>query len=360
MKIVIVLTIQILLGVVCASAQTVVSPLKIKGYVEMYYVYDFSNPASHTRPICFYSYNRHNEVSVNLGYLQAEYDKENVRGKLALMTGTYSSANLKSEPDVLRNIFEANLGLKLSNSKNVWIDAGVFSSHIGFESAVGANCWNMTRSLMAENSPYYESGVKLSYTSNDGKWFVSGLLLNGWQRMQRINGNNTPACGHQLTWMPDKRLTINSSSFVGSDSPDSLRKMRYFHNFYAICQVTESIGLILGVDVGAQQKSKNSALYDLWYSPVCIARYAASDKLSLATRAEFYSDKYGVIVSTGTVNGFQTLGLSLNMDLQLADNVMWRIESRMLRSLDDPIFVDNNQHLTASNIFTGTSLSVRF
>jgi hypothetical protein len=124
--------------------------------------------------------------------------------------------------------------------------------------------------------------------------------------------------------------------------------------------VTESIGLILGVDVGAQQKSKNSALYDLWYSPVCIARYAVSDKLSLATRAEFYSDKNGVIVSTGTVNGFQTLGLSLNMDLQLADNVMWRIESRMLRSLDDLIFVDNNQHLTASNIFTGTSLSVRF
>ncbi len=38
-------------------------------------------------------------------------------------------------------------------------------SHIGFESAVGSDCWNLTRSILAENSPYFESGIKLNYTN---------------------------------------------------------------------------------------------------------------------------------------------------------------------------------------------------
>ncbi|MFZ1396955.1 MAG: outer membrane beta-barrel protein, partial [Candidatus Promineifilaceae bacterium] len=118
----------------------------ISGYLETYYVYDFGNPENHTRPNFLYSYNRHNEVNLNFGYLQVAYDDNKVRGKLALMAGTYSNANLAAEPGVLKNLFEANVGVKLSKKKNLWVDAGLFASHIGFESAVGANCWNMTRS----------------------------------------------------------------------------------------------------------------------------------------------------------------------------------------------------------------------
>ena len=114
------------------------------------------------------------------------------------MTGTYANSNLAAEPGVLKNIFEANAGVKISKKKKLWIDAGIFESHIGFESAIGKNCWNLTRSISADNSPYYESGIKLSYTSDNEKWFLSGLILNGWQRIQRVNGNNTPAFGHQL------------------------------------------------------------------------------------------------------------------------------------------------------------------
>jgi hypothetical protein len=128
------------------------------------------------------------------------YATEKVRANFALMTGSYANANLAAEPEVLKNIFEANAGVKISSKKNVWIDAGIFASHIGFESAIGRDCWTLTRSMLADNSPYYESGVKFSYTSDNGEWFVSGLFLNGWQRIQRVEANNTPAVGHQLTW----------------------------------------------------------------------------------------------------------------------------------------------------------------
>jgi hypothetical protein len=244
--------------------------LKITGYIETYYLYDFGKPENNKRPDFVYSYNRHNEVNLNLGYIKAAYENNNVRANLAIMAGTYPNANLAAEPGVLKNIYEANVGVKIMKERQLWIDAGIFASHIGFESAVGKDCWNLTRSIQADNSPYYESGVRLSYTSPNNKWYVSGLFLNGWQRIQRVDGNHTPAFGHQLTFKPNDKLTFNSSSFIGNDKPDSVKQMRYFHNLYAQMQLSEKFGVIAGFDIGAEQKAKGSSEYNTWYSPILI------------------------------------------------------------------------------------------
>ena len=106
--------------------------IKISGYLETFYGFDFNKPTDNTRPGFVYSHNRHNEVNLNLGFIKANYDNGTVRGNLALMTGTYANANLAAEPGVLKNIFEANGGFKLSKTSNLWIDAGIFASHIGY------------------------------------------------------------------------------------------------------------------------------------------------------------------------------------------------------------------------------------
>ena len=341
-----------------AQSGSTKNPLLISGYIETYYSFDFANPSDHNRPGFVYSHNRHNEVNLNLGFVKAAYATDKVRANFALMTGTYANANLTAEPGVLKNIFEANAGVKISKKKNLWVDAGIFASHIGFESAIGKDCWNLTRSILADNSPYYESGVKMSYTSNNEKWFLSGLILNGWQRIQRVNSNNTPAFGHQLIFKPNSKVTLNSSSFIGSDTPDSTRQMRYFHNFYGQFQLTEKFGMIFGFDIGAQQKTKNSNSYNTWYSPVLIMKYAPTEKISIASRGEYYSDANGVIVSTGTLNGFQTFGYSLNLDYQIMNNVVWRIEGRGFTS-KDKIFT-LNYHPSSQNYFLTTALATSF
>ena len=341
-----------------AQSDSTQNPLTVSGYIETYYSYDAGKPDNHTRPNFAYSYNRHNEVSLNLGFVKAAYSKGNVRANLALMAGSYTNANLAAEPGVLKNVFEANAGVKISKTKNLWVDAGIFASHIGFESAIGKDCWNLTRSILADNSPYYESGAKISYTSDNEKWFVSGLLLNGWQRMQRVEGNNALSFGHQLTFKPNAKVTLNSSSFVGSDTPDSTKQMRYFHNFYGQFQLHEKLGLIVGFDMGAQQKSKGSSDYHTWYSPVAIAKYSPTSKISIAARAEYYGDTKGVIVATGTPNGFQTYGYSLNLDYAVANNVLWRIEGRGFAS-KDKIFTANDKP-SKNNYFATTSLAISF
>lgn len=334
------------------------NPFTFSAYLETYYTYDFGSPENHTRPGFIYSHNRHNEVNLNLGFIKAAYTTDNVRANLALMAGTYTNANLTAEPGVLKNIFEANAGVKISKKKNLWVDAGIFAAHIGYESAINKDCWTLTRSILAENSPYFETGAKITYTSNNGKWLVSGLLLNGWQRIQRVDGNNTPAFGHQLTWKPNSKITLNSSSFIGNDKPDSVRQMRCFHNFYGIFQLSEKFGITTGFDIGVEQKTKRSKQFNNWYSPVLILKLKTTDKTSVAVRGEYYSDENRVIINTGIANGFKTWGYSANFDYLIRENILWRIEARGF-SGKDKTFV-KNEIPTNTNFFLTTSLAVSF
>ena len=354
------LTIWLLLYCIALKAQDEkqTSPFSISGYVEAYYVYDFNKPENNTRPAFIYSYNRHNEVNLNLGFLKGSYNTENVRANLAIMAGTYTNANLASEPGVLKNIFEANAGVKISSSKNLWVDAGVFASHIGFESAIGKDSWNLTRSILADNTPYFESGAKISYTNENEKWFLSAMILNGWQRIQRLNGNSLPSFGTQVTFKPNSEVTLNSSSFIGTDTPDSARLMRYFHNFYGIIQLSDQLGLTLGFDYGIQQKTSGTGTYDHWLSPVIIARITFSEKISMDVRAEYYEDRSAVIIRMPTPNGFRTTGLSTNLDYKISSNALWRFEIRNFSSRD-AIFVREGKNVK-DNTFITTSLAINF
>ena len=339
-------------------AQDTVKSLTFSGYLETYYSYDFGNPTNHERPSFFYSYNRHNEVNLNIGFAKASYNTDQVRGNLALMTGTYPQYNLAGEQALLKNVFEANAGVKMSKKHNLWLDVGIMPSHIGFESAIGKDCWNLTRSILGDNSPYYEAGIKLGYTSKSEKLYLAILYLNGWQKIQRAVGNQTPAFGTQVTYKPNENTTLNWSTYIGNEQPDILKKWRYFNNFYGQFQLTNKASLAAGFDMGVQQESKGSTNYDVWYAPVLIARYSATDKMRIAARGEYYTDKGGVIIPTGTANGFQTYGYSLNVDYLPTQHVVLRLEGRGLMSKDH-IFTSDGQP-SNQNYFITTSIAMTF
>lgn len=333
------------------------SPLSLSAYAEAYYSYDFNKPSGNNRPGFVYSHNRHNEFTINLAFIKAAWQQERLRANLALAAGTYMNANYAAEPGVLKNIYEANIGYRLSDKHDWWIDVGIMPSHIGFESAVAADCWTLTRSMLADNSPYYEAGAKLAFNSANEEWNVALLALNGWQRIQRVEGNSLVSWGGQFQWKPRRSVLINYSNFIGTDQPDSTRKLRHFHNFYAIFPVAEKWQITAGVDMGWEQKEKGADAWNDWQTAALLLKYSPTEKWSLTARTEFYVDENGVIIPTGTANGFKTWGWSLNVDHQLAGNCWWRAELRALRSRDD-IFQKDDK-FSATNIAIATSISIR-
>lgn len=333
------------------------SSVKVTGYLETYYGYDFNTPEDNNRPAFIYSHSRHNEVTLNLGFVKAAYENGSLRANLALMAGTYSNSNLAAEPGVLKNILEANAGIKLSNKSNLWLDAGILSSHIGFESALSKDCWVLTRNISSENTPYYESGVKLSYSTADGTFYAAGLFLNGWQRIQRQDGNSRLAGGIQLSWKP-AAFTLNYSNYLGTEGADEVRVRRFYNNFYGIFPVTENLGLTVGFDYGLQQTQKGSKNYDHIISPVAILRYQLAETWAAAGRVEYYKDENGMIIPSETPSGFSTTGYSLNIDYAPFPNALVRLEGKVYDS-KDKVFVRNADHVDYNCLVT-TSIAVSF
>ncbi|MDP3244255.1 MAG: porin [bacterium] len=331
--------------------------VQLSGLADIFYSYDFNQPSTKFRQPFFYHYNRHNRPDLNLGFLKFSVQHPKYRAHLAVQAGTYVADNYAAEPGLLKHLFEANAGVALNKKNSLWLDAGILSSHIGFETAVASDNWTLTRSLLAENSPYYLTGVKLTYNPNP-QWELAALVCNGWQHIRKVAGNTMPSFGTQIKFSPDKKTVLNWSSFIGTDDPDSSRRVRFFNNLYLQYQWSSKIGLIAGVDIGLQQKTKNSTDYYAWFSPVLMVRYTPADKWASCIRAEYYQDKKGVIIPATTAGGFSSSGLSVNLDYSPLRTITCRIEGRWLMS-KDPVFVKNGLP-TANNFFMTTSVAFKF
>ena len=335
--------------------------IELTGYMEAYYAYDFGQPEKNLRPSFFYSYNVHDALNLNIGYVKASLNKTKFRSNLALMGGTYSTYNLATEKGFLKNLLEANIGFKISKKHKLWLDAGVLPSHIGFESAIGKDCWNLTRSILADNSPYFETGLRLGFTSKNDSFNFNFLVLNGWQKIGFNNGIPSLAFGTQINYKKNDRTTYNWSTFLGHTGTDSSKRLRCFNNFYTQYQLNDKLGFIVGLDYGIQQKkdslNKINGLQS-WYAPIIIAQLKLHKKLKMATRFEYYSDKNMVLISTPSNKAFQTFGTSLNLDFQISESTLLRLEARTLYS-KEAVFL-NRLKPTNYNTFITTSLSVAF
>lgn len=324
--------------------------LTFNAYAELYYSYDFAKPANNEKPDFIYNHKRHNEINANLILLKSNYSAKILRANLGLMTGNYSRYNLSSEPAWARHLFEANVGIKLSKEQNLWLDAGVMPSHIGFESAISADCWNLTRSILAENSPYYETGIKLGYSTKKGNLSMAFLVLNGWQRIKRLNLIQKPSFGIQVTYKPTEKLLLNYSNFTGTDIQSNLNALRTFHNLYMQFAISKKLGMIAGFDIGSDKF--NSIDYGIWYSPVLIMRYSVSEKIKLAMRGEYYNDKNRIIIPTSNLNGLRISGISGNFDYRISKKLQFRIEGKVYSAAEREFNNNSNENYSLTSNIT--------
>jgi hypothetical protein len=322
-------------------------------YGDIYYSYNFAKSSTNEKENFVYNHKRHNEFNVNLLLARANYSQKKVRANIGLMAGNYPEYTLSAEPKWAQFVYEANIGVKLSSKKNIWLDGGIMPSHIGFESAISADCYTLTRSILAENSPYYETGVKLGYTSANEKLNLALLVLNGWQKIRRLPGNQTPSVGMQMNYKPKAILTLNYSNFLGTDKPDSLNAFRSFHNFYLIYDATSKLSLIAGFDFGTDKYTATK--YGNWFAPIAIIRYKPKDNFATALRVEYYDDAKAIIIPTNFAEGVKLFGVSTNVDYSITKNVLCRVEAKYL-SAQNNIFSNNKKQ----NVELTTNLCFRF
>jgi hypothetical protein len=322
--------------ILAVAALPLASPLaaqttaRVDAFADAYYAYDFTRPRGRARSYATQPY-RHNEFNVNLAFVRGQYAGERVRGTAALATGTYMQSNYAAEPAILQHVLEAWAGIRLG--EKAWLDAGIFPSHIGFESAISSNNWVLSRSLMAEYSPYYEAGAKLTLPFSD-RFTATALVVNGWQNIQETN--DAKSFGVQLQYKPSDRLLLNYSNYIGNealangDEVGNPTLIRFFHDAYAQLTVSDRLALAAIADVGTQER--DGADDATWWAAALLGRVTLRPEWLLGLRVERYNDPDQVIVATGVDDGFVTTAGSINLDYQPTPQVMWRTELRVFGS----------------------------
>ncbi|HSI75852.1 MAG TPA: porin [Lunatimonas sp.] len=332
------------------KAQETVDKLQVSGYMEAYYSFDVSRPVTHEKPSFLYNFKRHNEFSLNLALVQLAYYSGKTRANVGAMAGTYAQYNLADEPVWAQFVYEASVGIQLI--EQLWLDVGIMPSHIGFESAVGKDCWHLSRSLLAENSPYFLTGARLTYEINN-KLEATLWVTNGWQNVQRTRGHELPSLGLGVQYKPTDDLTLNYANYWGNESPHPVNMYRFFNNFY-VQKYSDLVNITFGADFGLEQRVFRRG-FNYWYGVTLSLQKPLSNQFTLAGRAEYYSDTKGVILA----DAMQVSGLSLNLDYNLTEKAVIRVEGRQFIS-PEPIFQQPSGWMNKGNLAFNTSLALRF
>ena len=174
-----------------ASADSVRS-ITTGAFVDAAHAFDVNRPATRDRANTTHPA-RHNESNANLAFVTAIVTRQRVRARLALQAGTSVQSNYSGEPrpatvsgDRLAQMLqEAYVAYRVTPTHRV--NAGIYFSNLGMETWVSRDDPAYTRSLVADCSPYFLSGVRAT-------WRVSPSVtarvdvVNGWQN---ISENNT-------------------------------------------------------------------------------------------------------------------------------------------------------------------------
>ena len=301
---------------------------QVSGVVDTYFAYAFTRPETRDRSFSTQPL-RHNEFALNLAMIDVHYGGEGIRGRFAFQTGTYVQSNLAAEPSLLKNVLEASAGIMIA--REVWLDAGIIPSHIGFEGIISRDNWNYSRSILADYSPYYQAGVSLSAQLSPNL-LVRALVLNGWQNIMETN--DSKAVGTQVQFRPHPAILLNWSTFVGNEQPDSVAsRLRLFSDFYATIDVSSHTSFAIVFDIGGQKQMASDG-YDSWYASSLMARYRLTSDWSVGGRVEYFDDRMGVLVPTGTPENFRTWSASSNVDYSPVPSLLWRVEGRFFNSHD--------------------------
>lgn len=352
-----------LLGAQGAPAAPDTTPkITFGGFVDGYYAFDFNRPANFDRAFTTQPA-RHNEFNVNLAYVEAKLDAPRVRGRLAIQTGTSVQSNYAGEPrngsvsgpDLSRLIQEAFAGVKIAD--NVWVDGGIFLSHIGMESFISRDNLSYTRSLPAEYTPYYESGARLAWQATP-KLAAMFHVVNGWQNISETN--SAKSAGVRIDYAASPTTTLSYYNYLGDEKVDSAKnsQVRFFNGVGVKSAVTSQFSILAEADFGTQQRASGSGSAT-WYGGMLTGRYQATPMAAIVGRVERYADKDQVIIVTGVADGFRANGGSIGLDVVPQSRVLWRTELRGFQG-EKAVFPKRTGGPSKSDAFVVTSLALTF
>ena len=331
-----------------AADEAIAKGVKISGFVDAYYSFNFNKPDSNANAIGASGSNfdfDHNAFSLNLAELVVSKTAEPVGFRVDLDFGpttdfvhgaTGITAHPPSHPgttesEVFKNIQQAYISWATPIGLN--LDYGKFVTHLGAEVIESKDNWNYTRGLLFCCAiPYYHSGLKANYVISD-MLYVNGYLLNGWNNV--FENNNSKTFGAQIGITPIKQLPI-LLNWIGPEDSTGAFENRQVYDLIVTFNATDSLSFMINYDYGTQDLLPTGD--QKWSGIAAYARLAGvmSENCAIAIRYENVDDDDGFMF--GTLDN-KVQEITLTGEHKVAGNMLLRLEYRHDMA-DEDIFED--------------------
>jgi hypothetical protein len=316
--------------------------LKIDAYISVYYAH-YDDEITSNGFVQFPTMAaRNDQAGLNMALLNLNYKNKKIRGNLGIHFGDIAMAAWDKE---LNMIQEAYAGVQIL--KGLWLDAGMFRSHLGVESVQPRENITSSMSIVDDYEPYFFSGAKLTYAINT-KISLQVNAFNSYNSF--IDNNKNKLLGFSAVYDPVKEVTLTYNFITGDETPDSInmKHQRFYNNFY-VTYKHKKLLLALELNYGFQRHSlvtDHISTANL-YSGLLIGKYQLFKKLSFYGRGEYFSDESSVL--TGAINtGKYICGATAGMEYKPYKTCAISAEWRGLQS-DKLIFRQKNYMLNQRN-----------
>lgn len=325
--------------------------VSISGYTDVYYAYYSDSVGTDQYQKFPVISPKSNVFGINIVQLSAQYTTDKIRATTTFHYGDIPTGAWSSVNNILQ---EANIGFRLH--KKIWLDAGLFKTHIGTEALLPKDNIASSLALISYYEPWFQSGVKLTYNAND-QWQLCLHVLNGYNEFN--DNNRFKSIGIAIGYTINSNGTINYNNMLGDELPDSrtTHHLRFLNNLVFNYQLTSVLKTSIGVDYMIQQHAtlpderKTAAAY----GGIFAVKYQIKPMIALYARAELFSDKHGFLTGTflnteNELTGLKATGITAGMEYKATSNSYIRLEAR-------DMILDKKQHYFRTN---GANTNSRF
>jgi hypothetical protein len=269
------------------------------GFVDVAYPLDFNHPANRlfrSRGTAF----RTDSVWLNMaGVYVRKKPSEDSRwgveltahaGKDAEFFGFSATAPNIAGYKFLRQLGPTNVSYLAPVGKGLTLQAGIFSSLIGYDSLYAKDNLNYTRPWGADFTPYLMMGANASYPFTE-KLTGTILVVNGYWHLARAN--SAPTAGGQLAYKFTPRVTLKETVLVGPHQRNTAFEFWRFLTDTIVERKTRKLTLATEYIFSTERvdaPDKTRALMMSWQMPT---RWTLNDRWSLSFRPEVFWDRDG-------------------------------------------------------------------
>jgi hypothetical protein len=259
---------------------------------------------------------QNNTFQINTAQLTLRTPKNNLyRASVTLQAGTIA---LASWPEELPLLQEAYVGFNLlpTHSTPLWLDTGIFLTHIGSESILPRYNKLSLLSLISVFEPYFQSGLRLSYDLS-AQIALELHLLNGYGTI--IDNNPEKSVGWKVQYQPFEQLNLSLTGLAGNEQgAGEAFLFRQYHNLNLKYAITEAVDFQAQADLALE----GSGVY---HGAQATLSYQPLTQLGFSARVSSFQDPQEIISP-----GVEAYGITLGSEYKPTPQSYVRLEARQL------------------------------